>query len=153
LIRNLFAFEVLLFFVFVAIALLATRQYDVFFGLLILLAVLSNFWPPSSEKKLVERVDEVYNKVFLVAVSVAVLFVDVRYVGVLLLLHLAFFKLYWPYYHFLYYFIWHQGILAFLYPGLKGVLSALVNYPIYYFRKYVLRWSEERSRGIDKNYE
>lgn len=151
LIRNLFVFEVLLFSVFVVIALLTTRQFDVFFGLLFLLAVLSNFWLSNSEKKLVERVDEVYNKVFLVAASVVVVFMDVKYLGVLVLLHLAFFKLYWPYYHFLYYFIWHRGILAFLYPSLKGLMSALVNYPIYYFRKYVLRWSEERSRGIDKN--
>lgn len=30
------------------------------------------------------------------------------------------------------------------------VASGAVNYSIYYFRKYILRWSEDRSRGIKK---
>jgi 4-hydroxybenzoate polyprenyltransferase len=149
LIKAIFGVEISLLFVCVALALFSTRCFDILIGATLVLLILKLVWPLGEGKKAIAWIDEVYNKVFLVAASIAVLFVDVRYVGLFVLLHLLFFGLYWPYYHFLYYSVWHHFFLAFVYPKIRGVFAALVNYSIYYFRRYVLQWSEKRSRGIE----
>lgn len=151
LISFVFQIEIVLLFVFTSAAFFSCRNFDVFLVLLITFSAVNYFWPLTQKNKsMIGWVDEVYNKVFLVAASVAILFIDIKYIGVLILLHVAFLQLYSPYYHFLYYALWHRFFLAFLYPKFRGVLSASVNYPIYYFRRYVLNWSDERSRGINK---
>jgi 4-hydroxybenzoate polyprenyltransferase len=147
LIQYVFLVEIIVLLLSAVIMLFSDGRFDVFILFALLLFVVTVFSDTKSFKSKIQWADEVYNKVFMVAASFAMLFVDIRYWGLLILLHLFFFDLYRPYYHFLYYNFWHRILLALVLPSIKGVFAAIVNYSIYYFRRYILRWTKKKSRG------